>query len=77
MARISAQAWRVCGLPTHSCTSLCACPALIPTQSKSWSEIPAQGRLPPPRHSHLSTFHNDHLYLYGGQDELGAQSFSM
>lgn len=45
--------------------------------SKTWTEISAVGRVPPPRHSHLITVYKDHLYLFGGLDELGAQSFSM
>ena len=63
----------------HWC-SLPPCPdhtLLIPAQSKTWSEITPSGRLPPPRHSHSITFYKDHLFLFGGLDELGAQSFAM
>ncbi|KAL6761433.1 hypothetical protein V8C86DRAFT_3131553 [Haematococcus lacustris] len=45
--------------------------------SKVWIEINPGGRLPPPRHSHMSTVHKNYLYLFGGLDELGAQSFAM
>jgi hypothetical protein len=33
--------------------------------------------MPPPRHSHLIHFWRDALYLFGGQDELGAHSAAM
>ncbi|KAG2491059.1 hypothetical protein HYH03_010505 [Edaphochlamys debaryana] len=45
--------------------------------TKTWTEIPCEGRVPPPRHSHRITVHKDYLYLFGGLDELGAQSISM
>lgn len=45
--------------------------------NKSWTEISSVGRMPPPRHSHLLTMHKDCLYLFGGLDELGAQSVAM
>lgn len=48
-----------------------------PVQSKNWTEIPCEGRVPPPRHSHRITVHRDQLYLLGGLDELGAQSVAM
>ena len=44
---------------------------------KVWTEVSSVGRMPPPRHSHLMTMHKDHLYLFGGLDELGAQSMAM
>ncbi len=44
---------------------------------KSWTEISCVGRLPPPRHNHLMTMFKDHLYLFGGLDELGAQSVAL
>lgn len=50
---------------------------LVQPQSKSWTEISAQGRVPPPRHSHITCVYKDHLYLFGGQDELGAHSYAM
>ena len=40
-------------------------------------DIPAIGRAPPPRHSHLVVMHSDHLYLFGGLDDLGAPSTAM
>jgi len=43
----------------------------------SWTEISASGRMPPPRHSHLLAMTNGNLYLFGGLDELGAQSTAM
>ena len=75
-------------------------------QSKTWTEVNGTGRMPPPRHSHLLTFHKvsyiqhwslifdahlhyshselfptpvmkDALFLFGGLDELGAQSTLM
>jgi len=46
-------------------------------ENKTWAEISATGRLPPPRHSHLICVYNSSIYLYGGMDGLGAQSFSM
>ncbi|GLI65995.1 hypothetical protein VaNZ11_009689 [Volvox africanus] len=45
--------------------------------TKTWTEIPCEGRCPPPRHSHHIHVHRDHLYLFGGLDELGAQSNAM
>ncbi|GIL93808.1 hypothetical protein Vretimale_187 [Volvox reticuliferus] len=45
--------------------------------TKTWTEIPCEGRCPPPRHSHYIHVHKDHLYLFGGLDELGAQSNAM
>ncbi|GFR42728.1 hypothetical protein Agub_g3646 [Astrephomene gubernaculifera] len=45
--------------------------------TRTWTEIPCEGRVPPPRHSHRITVHKDHLYLFGGLDELGAQSVAM
>ncbi|EFJ52641.1 hypothetical protein VOLCADRAFT_102618 [Volvox carteri f. nagariensis] len=45
--------------------------------TKTWTEIPCEGRCPPPRHSHHIHVHKDNLYLFGGLDELGAQSNAM
>lgn len=47
------------------------------SQTRTWTDISFVGRQPPPRHSHLTAVHKDHLYLFGGLDELGAQSFAM
>jgi hypothetical protein len=32
------------------------------------------GQAPPPRHGHVMACHNDAVYMFGGQDELGAVS---
>ncbi|GAX80447.1 hypothetical protein CEUSTIGMA_g7886.t1 [Chlamydomonas eustigma] len=45
--------------------------------SKAWTEVTCSGRIPPPRHSHVLSFYKDALYLFGGLDELGAQSTAM
>ena len=44
---------------------------------KEWTEALPGAKGPPARHGHLLTVHADHLYLYGGYDELGAYSDSM
>ena len=44
---------------------------------KEWTEALPGAKGPPARHGHLMTVHADHLYLYGGYDELGAYSDSM
>lgn len=54
-----------------------AAPPPTPQQSKTWTEISCEGRVPPPRHSHTIALHRGHMYLFGGLDELGAQSFAM
>lgn len=33
--------------------------------------------MPPPRHTHLIYMDKQQMYLFGGLDELGAQSFAM
>ena len=44
---------------------------------KEWTEALPGAKGPPARHGHVLTVHADHLYLYGGYDELGAYSDSM
>ena len=44
---------------------------------KEWTEALPGAKGPPARHGHLLTVHGDHLYLYGGYDELGAYSDSV
>lgn len=45
--------------------------------TNAWTEISFQGRAPPPRHGHQLSFFSNNLYLFGGLDELGAQSAAL
>lgn len=37
-------------------------------------QVSTGGQAPPPRHGHVMAAHNDAVYIFGGQDELGAVS---
>lgn len=50
---------------------------VLDLMSSTWVEIPSAGRAPPPRHGHLMVVHNQSLYLFGGQDDLGAATFNL
>ncbi len=40
-------------------------------------KVKVGGTAPPPRQHHIMHCHNEEVYLFGGQDELGAQSLQL
>lgn len=47
------------------------------SQGRTWVELLPVGRTPPPRHSHYLHHDGEHVYLYGGLNDLGAWSDAM
>jgi hypothetical protein len=48
-----------------------------PTPTTTPNQVSLGGSVPPPRHCHLVTVHDQTLYLFGGLDDLGAPSLRL